>query len=41
MTRVVSTLKSYYHISFFGKPINNFTFSFISPLGAYDSYVRH
>jgi len=41
VTCIVSALKSNYHVCFRAQVVNDFTFAFITPLGAYDRYVRH
>ena len=36
MARIVSALETHHALRKLGQPINQFTFAFIAPLGAYD-----
>ena len=38
---VMPALKPHHHVGAFGQPVHDFAFSFVAPLGAYDSHVRH
>ena len=41
MARIVPPLEPADHIGTFAEPVNDLTFSFIAPLGAYDNDIGH